>query len=524
MAQEGDIVIFEIPFDRFEPYLDMAMKKNCYTVYEHIDNWDSSLGGLFYKEDAYKRFLDKVDLITVTARMLGEKIEEQTNKEYIYLPNAVNSDLFEPKKAYEKPDDLRTGTRTLLYFGSLWGEWFDWEKIDYVARHCPKVAINLIGDDAGCQDKKKAMPSNVFFLGIKKQTDLPAYLRYTDIALLPFTKCEIGKYVSPLKIFEYIAMNVNVLSTGLDDIQNYPNVTCLDTKEEWAEMVNGPLPQVVDASSFITANNWYARCEELLQHAGHVRMEYPQVSIIVLNRNNMDVIFRCVNSLLAYQEHYHYEVIVVDNDSSDGSYERLRQEYGDRIVLLRNSRNGCSSGRNLGVENATGEYIFFLDSDQWVVSERWLDNALDILSADSGIGAVGWGAGWFMPNQVNGPITDYYPNRGLINPRRMYRDDIAYLATDGLLMRKDLFVHIEGFDEFYDPTCFEDTDIALKIRDAGYELAYTPYSGIMHLPHQTTKSGSAAHTALMKRNGDYFQKKWKEKNPKLLEYYYKDLD
>lgn len=107
---------------------------------------------------------------------------------------------------------------------------------------------------------------------------------------------------------------------------------------------------------------------------------------------------------------------------------------------------------------------------------------------------------------------------------RMYCDDIAYLGSGGLLLRKTVFNEINGFDEFYDPTCFEDTDFSLKIRDAGYELAYTPYSGIMHLPHQTTKSGSAAHAALMNRNGDYFQSKWKARNPKLLEYYNKELD
>jgi glycosyltransferase involved in cell wall biosynthesis len=62
------------------------------------------------------------------------------------------------------------------------------------------------------------MPENIHFLGLKKQIDLPSYLYYSDYAILPFKTDEIGKYVSPLKLFEYIAMNKPVISTMLDDI------------------------------------------------------------------------------------------------------------------------------------------------------------------------------------------------------------------------------------------------------------------------------------------------------------------
>ena len=108
----------------------------------------------------------------------------------------------------------------------------------------------------------------------------------------------------------------------------------------------------------------------------------------------------------------------------------------------------------------------------------------------------------------------------MYTPALWYRKDLGYLGSGGMLMKKSLFERILGFDTYYDPTCFEDTDLSLKIRHAGYELAYSTYSAIMHLPHQTTNSGSAAHTKLMERNGGYFWNKWKSQNPRLLEYYY----
>ena len=218
---------------------------------------------------------------------------------------------------------------------------------------------------------------------------------------------------------------------------------------------------------------------------------------------------------------YGYEIIVVDNGSEDGSYEMLRDKYESKICLLRNSKNGCSSGRNLGVLHAKGDWIVFLDSDQWVISDSWLDCSLNILNDKITLGAISWNAGWFEPNKTTGPIVDYLPNRGITDCNCLYRTDIAYLATSGLVMKKKIFEEIGGFDEFYDPTCFEDTDLSLKIRQKGYDIAYSPYMAIMHLPHQTTKSGSSAHTKLMNRNGEYFKNKWEKIDKSLLEYYLK---
>lgn len=519
IIEHDTMVIFEIPYDKFEPYLDIAKKAGCVSIYEHIDNWDSSLGCLFYDSAVFKRFLSKADILTVTAKKLGEKIAQYSSREYIYLPNAVNIEIFEPLKSYKCPGDLKRGRKTLLYFGTLWGEWFEWDKIDYIAGKCPDCEINLIGDYSGCTAHVKHKRRNVHFLGLKKQTELPGYLKYSDFALLPFKNSEIGKFVSPLKIFEYIAMNVRVLATNLDDIKNYPNVYCSDSKEDWVRFLNNSAEELADSSVFISQNNWFARCETLIEKSGVSNKKEYSISIVILNYNNKNVIQRCVDTLLAHNRRYNYEIVVVDNGSVDGSYELLQENYQEKITLVQNTKNGCSSGRNLGVENASGLYICFLDSDQWVLSDYWLDSALKLLESNPQIGAAAWSAGWFAPDSMAGPIVDHMQNRAIKSAKIWYRTDIAYLGTGGLLMKHSLFDEVEGFDEFYDPTCFEDTDLSLKIRNAGYELAYCPYMGIMHLPHQTTQSGSRKHTKLMRRNGEYFETKWRKIKPELLKYY-----
>ena len=159
----------------------------------------------------------------------------------------------------------------------------------------------------------------------------------------------------------------------------------------------------------------------------------------------------------------------------------------------------------------------FLDSDQWILHKYWLEPYIDILTKDEEIGGLGWAAGWFNKDGYSYHIVDSFPYK-YMPPIGLYRSDIGYLGTGGLIMKKELFNKIDGFDVHYDPTCYEDTDLSLKIRNQGLELAYTTYLGVGHLPHQTTKSGTKEHDNLIRNKGNYFVQKWKKINPKLLKY------
>lgn len=525
---KNSIFIFEAPMDMFLPFLKIAEKKKSKIIYENIDNWETSLGNMFFSEKALKEFLEKSTVLVGTAKLLVEQINKYLekhkilNKQVIYLPNAVDSDLFEPRKEYEKPQDLIKGSKTLIYYGSLWGSWFNWEIIEQVATNCKDTSINLIGDYAGIIDIVKKMPKNVHFLGLKKQTELPSYLYYSDYAILPFKTDEIGKYVSPLKIFEYIAMNKPVISTPLDDILEYKNVHCSNDSKDWIKWINEGIDfNKEERNYFISENDWYSRASKIIQNLEKSKKcdieFYDNISIIILNYNNKNVIENCLDSILKFNDRYNVEIIVVDNQSTDGSYELLQEKYKEKIKLYRNSKNGCSSGRNLGVKNATKEYIMFLDSDQWILHKYWLEPYIEILNKDKKVGALGWAAGWFNKDGYSYHVVDSFPYK-YMPPIGLYRCDIGYLGTGGMILKKELFDKIEGFDLHYDPTCYEDTDLSLKVRNEGLEIAYTTYLGVGHLPHQTTKSGSKEHDNLIKSKGDYFVSKWKKINPKLLKY------
>lgn len=528
---KDSVVILEAPNSKFCPYVQIAKKRKAKIVYENIDNWETSLGTSIFDEQSLFTILKLSDALVGTAKPLIKQLRNYSKKIGIktdihYIPNAVNDTLFDVYKEYQKPNDFISGEKTLIYYGSLWGEWFDWDLIYGIAKKFPSYSILLIGEKENIPEKVKNAPENVHFLGIKSQSELPAYLAFSDVALLPFKVDKIGEYVSPLKIFEYIAMGKMVLSTKLPEVIGYPNTYVGDSLQEWVKCLKNIQKEKIDLDSsakFIEKNNWYDRCVKILQAINmpektDLSKFKNNLDIIILNYNNYNCIFRCLDSVLEYSKRYKYHIVVVDNGSKDGSYEKLKKEYADthKIQLLRNNKNGCSSGRNLGIKNSKADYVLFLDSDQFAKHPFWLDIFFDLYSTNKKIGAIGWGAGWVRRKKYDSaPTVDCYPYK-FMPANVIARSDIDYLATDGMLVSRATLNKVGMFDEIYDPTCYEDTDLSFAIRNINKDLLYCPYLGIYHLPHQTTHGGGVDHDLLIEKHADIFEEKWKKINPNLF--------
>jgi GT2 family glycosyltransferase len=359
------------------------------------------------------------------------------------------------------------------------------------------------------------LPANVFFLGEKPISDLPAYLKHADFAFLPFLPGKISDSVSPIKIFEYLFMGKAVVATDLPEVRNLPGVSCARDPDEFSDFIFN-LKNDRNVSShqreidyFIMKNSWGSRLESILGVSNNIG---KVLSVIILTHNNADIIERVIDSLLVHGHKFIYEIIVVDNASTDNSVELL-EKYPE-IVVVKNEKNGCSSGRNLGVAYSKGEFIMFLDSDQFLTSGLGLYEGLEILKANPKIGAVGWAAGWFEgTSHLSGPISEYLPSKGMghSKTRYGYRTDVGYLGTGGMICRSLEFKSLWSFDEKYDPTCFEDTDLSFQIKNSGYLLSYRRLSGIVHQAHQTTKSDAqkSVYEGYFNRNQTYFRTKWR---------------
>lgn len=183
------------------------------------------------------------------------------------------------------------------------------------------------------------------------------------------------------------------------------------------------------------------------------------VSTIIPTYNDSRYVCGAVDSALA-QTYPALEVIVVNDGSTDNTDAVLRP-YGDRIRVIYQQHNGLSAARNAGIQEARGEVVAFLDSD-----DRWLPQKVEkqivLLESDSGIGLVGCGS--YLINEEEGILKTYLahiPVRQSDFLKEMSVRNILSGGASGAVVRKDCFSRIGVFDEAL--TSSEDWDMWLRL-------------------------------------------------------------
>jgi len=184
-----------------------------------------------------------------------------------------------------------------------------------------------------------------------------------------------------------------------------------------------------------------------------------------------------------------YDIVVVDNASTDGSIEEIEASFGSdsRIKLVRNRENvGHAEGCNIGARMTNGEYIVFLDSDIEFEAEDWLRELVKVVEND---GSVGLAQAKIVLAEDKrcldyvcvavDALGTWAANYGSKEDR--FRDNFEILAASSgcSIIRRDVFSHAGGFDAdyfIYD----DDTDLSLRVRLLGYRILYVPSAVVIH--------------------------------------------
>jgi GT2 family glycosyltransferase len=214
-------------------------------------------------------------------------------------------------------------------------------------------------------------------------------------------------------------------------------------------------------------------------------MKNPMVSIITLNVNEKDFILQCLKSLSNINFPYGYEVIVVDNGSTDGSPELIKKNFPD-VRLIQNKENlGFTGGNNIGAKVAKGKYLLLLNNDT-KVSKNFLLELFKVAESDDKIGIC-------APKQLVGDKNMILYGGGAINYTglsysiNMYKRDFkderiretAFASGAAFFIRKSIVDKIGLFDDDYF-IYHEDVDVSWRVRLAGYKIVYVPKSVIRH--------------------------------------------
>ena len=244
----------------------------------------------------------------------------------------------------------------------------------------------------------------------------------------------------------------------------------------------------------------------------------PRVSIVIPVYNKFAYTAACLRSLAQHAGAAPFEVIVVDDCSSDATPKRLAEIGG--IEVLRNARNlGFVGSCNAGAAQARGEFVAFLNNDT-VVTAGWLDALLRCFDEEPDCGLVG--AKLVYPDgrlQEAGGIVfsdgsgwNYGRFEDPADPRFGFRRDADYCSGAAILLRRELFRQLGGFDMRYAPAYYEDTDLAFAVRAAGKRVLIEPAATVIHFEGITAGTDTAGSG--MKRfqpvNRGKFLEKWEK--------------
>lgn len=263
----ADLVLLEAPHPDLWRHA-RGEERNGPLVYDAIDLWDGDLGAGWYDRAVEDDVLRNADLLVASARRLEEEIANRVGRPVVCLPNAVDATRFDPRST---PLPLRCGQPTVIYIGALWGAWVDLDLIAHLARALPEAAIHLVGPAGG-----RVLPSapNIHIHGPRPWKDIPGLLAAADVAIIPFEPSRLSDAVSPLKVFEYLAMQRPVVATRMPELEGFPGVVTAADPTEFARAVRSAgstCPDSETLASFVSENTWPRRVDRLLELTRSIR-------------------------------------------------------------------------------------------------------------------------------------------------------------------------------------------------------------------------------------------------------------
>lgn len=235
-----------------------------------------------------------------------------------------------------------------------------------------------------------------------------------------------------------------------------------------------------------------------------------KLTVIIVNYNVKHFLYQCLDAVFSSQCSFSYEVIVVDNGSQDQSQEFI-QQFFPQVKYIYSAQNlGFSKANNLGLREAQGEYVLFLNPDT-IIAEDTLRLCVEYMDQHNEVGGLGVrmidGTGNFLPESKRGlptPLTSFFKISGVASlfPKSSYFNryhlghldefsihEVEVLSGAFMLVRKNILLQTGGFDEDYF-MYGEDIDLSYRILKLGYKNVYFPLTTIVHYKGESTQKDS----------------------------------
>ena len=253
-------------------------------------------------------------------------------------------------------------------------------------------------------------------------------------------------------------------------------------------------------------------------------IEKPLISIVIPNKDHMEDLSRCVESIVSKSTYPNYEIIVVENNSETKEifdyYRAL--EHNERIRIVRYEGDfNYSRINNFGVSFAKGNYVLLLNNDMKIITREWMEELL-MYAQRPDVAAVG-GKLYYADNSIQhaGIVIGLGAHRAAGHTH--YKDDKMHLGYMGrlcyaqdvtavtgacLLVKKEQYFQVGGLDETFS-VAFNDVDFCLKLRRAGYLNVFTPFCELFHYESKSRGMEEGEKLKRFQKEVALFREKWK---------------
>lgn len=264
------ILLVSYPYPGIEKKIEAFRRSGWVVLYDCRDDWEEfgKVGmARWYRRRVERAVVAGCHVTLCVSRPLCEKMQRMVPDARVELsPNAVDARLLEALP----PRQSSSEHKRVGYFGHLSAAWFDWPALADIAERCPHYRFEIIGHSAPVD---LDLPANVHMLGPRPWESLAEVASTWNAAIIPFRMGALADGVDPVKVYEYLAFGLPVVSFRMPQIEGYPGVTTVDNHDAFCRALDAACQLSLDRGEirqFLERNTWETRIEELRKLAAEV--------------------------------------------------------------------------------------------------------------------------------------------------------------------------------------------------------------------------------------------------------------
>lgn len=259
------IFIVSYPHPIIPKILNRFKVNNWVNIYDARDDWEEfeKVGqAKWYKTSNEKYIVRNCDHVTAVSRPLAEKLDNYHPYESVrVVPNALSPNFLSNDYVWKgSSKQFKVG-----YFGHLTASWFDWDSLIEVAKQRPQYQFELIGHSA---PDDLEIPENMMLMGPKNHPEINKIAASWNVAIIPFKTGPLADAVDPIKIYEYMALDLPTVSFTMPQISDYPSTLTVETVDEFCyalDEYSRYRPKRGSLNKWLGSNQWSDRVDVFIE-------------------------------------------------------------------------------------------------------------------------------------------------------------------------------------------------------------------------------------------------------------------